>query len=175
MERRCHRVKARPGKQNHHVSGVSLSTRSCVIVGEGRAIKPQKGELEDKPTSPAGFPVALTGGRLRWLRACPEGTSWTLREALQRQDPGGATHRGGSPASACRTHLHTGDSRAFCTKCKTKGEACTDEQNKLPEGRLRTEKIWRKFPAFLAFPLKQVTVTAARDNGYLDRNPLFLV
>lgn len=37
------------------------------------------------------------------------------------------------------------------------------------------EKIWRKFPVFVAFPLKWVTVTAARDNGYLDRNPLFLV
>lgn len=93
--RECRLVRARPGKQSHHASGIYLRTRTCVIVGDGRATKPQKGELEDKQTPPAGFPVALRGTRTRWLRACLEGTSGTSWEGLQRQDPAeGAARRG---------------------------------------------------------------------------------
>lgn len=102
---------------------------------------------------------------------------------------GSCPQRKPSAASAGRTRLHTGDSCVLCAKREAKAEARTGEQSELPgapgataAGGLRKaggvwqkEKIWRKFPVFAAFPLKWVTVTAARDNGYLDRNPLFLV
>lgn len=172
-------VRARPGKQNHHASGIYLRMRTRVIVGDGRATKPQKGELEDKQTPPAGFPVALRGTRTRWLRACLEGTSGTSREGLQRQDPAeGAARRGNrvrpppaGPAFTRATAVHSArntkqkQKRARASKANCPGLRGPRQRagsgrwagsGQAPEGgrRLAEGKDLEKVPCFCGFSSK---------------------